>query len=168
MKFKASLTSVLLCVLTMLPLQAAELPVPEGRVLLKVHGRVSNLNGSDAASFDYQMLRSLDWKEIETFTSFTQGPQIFEGPTLRSLLDAVGAKGSQLNATAINGYFVKIPVSHAYEHNVILAIKMNGRVMRIRDKGPIWVVYPLSEEEAVKDYFNNEMIWQLSQIEVLE
>jgi hypothetical protein len=168
MMFKASLTSVLVCILTILPLRAAELPAPEGRILLQVRGAISNLNSDGAANFDLQMMRNLDWKEIETFTSFTEGPQTFAGPTLRSLLDSVGATGSRLNATAINGYFVEIPVVHASAYSVILAIEMNGRRMRIRDKGPIWVVYPLSEEATAKKPFDNEMIWQLDRIEVID
>ncbi len=166
--FKTSLASVLLWVLTMLPLQAAALPTPEGRILLQVNGAITNLNSDGAANFDLEMMRGLDWQEIETYTSFTDGPQVFAGPTLRSLLDAVEATGRRLNATAINGYFVEIPVAHADDYNVILAVEMNGRFMRIRDKGPIWVIYPLSEEETAQKPFDNEMIWQLNQIEVIE
>ncbi|MVO14292.1 molybdopterin-dependent oxidoreductase [Parasedimentitalea huanghaiensis] len=166
--FKTSLASMLLCVLTMLPLQAADLPVPEGRILLQVRGAITNFNIDGAAEFDLEMMRDLDWREIETYTSFTDGPQNFAGPTLQSLLDAVGANGSRLIATAINDYFVEIPVVHARDHDVILAIEMNGRLMRVRDKGPIWLVYPLSEEETAEKPFDNEMIWQLIQFEVIE
>lgn len=146
---------------------AAQLPEPDGRTLLTVSGEISTTNAEGAAVFDTDMLRNLEWVEVETFTSFTQGPQRFAGPTLASLLEAVGATGTRLNATAINGYFVEIPVEHAELHGVILAMEQNGKPMRIRDKGPIWVVYPLNEAEAQEKPFDTEMIWQLDRVEVL-
>ncbi len=149
---------------------ASGLPAPEGPVILTVSGGIGigngNANDAGVATFDRVMLENLDWREIETHTSFTTGPQRFAGPTLASLLDAVAAEGETMIATAINGYFVEIPVAHAAEHDVLLALDMNGRPMRVRDKGPIWVVYPLSEQEILEKPFDTEMIWQLSRIEV--
>ena len=145
----------------------AELPAAEGRTILTVSGSISETNTESHAVFDRAMMEGLDWREIETHTSFTDGVQRFAGPTLASLLDAVGAKGANINATAVNDYTVQIPVAHADAHNVILAMDHNGRTMRVRDKGPIWVVYPISEKEAMKMPFDNEMIWQLDRIEVL-
>jgi hypothetical protein len=114
-----------------------------------------------------QALAQIDWVDIETYTSFTDGLQRFSGARLARVLAAVGAKGTTLRARALNGYFVTIPLSHAQEHNVLLAMDHDGKPMRIRDKGPIWVVYPLSEAEAKNKPFDNQMIWQLSTLEVL-
>ncbi len=139
---------------------------PTDRPILVVSGAISNANTSDKAAFDHAMLRNLDWVEVETFTSFTDGAQVFAGPTLQSVLDAVGARGETLHASAINDYTVQIPVAHAQQHEVILAVEHNGRPMRIRDKGPIWVVYPLSEAAAAMRPFDGEMIWQLTRIRV--
>ena len=166
MKLKSFITATALMVASSFP-ALAELPAPEGRVVLSVSGAISETNTDGVAAFDAEMMRGLDWREIETFTSFTEGPQRFAGPTLASLLAAVGASGDAMNAKAINDYFVEIPVDHASAHDVILAMEMNGRQMRIRDKGPIWVVYPLSEEEAAQKPFDTEMIWQLNRIEVI-
>lgn len=146
---------------------ANDLPVPSGPVLLEVTGGIAVTNADGRARFDREMLAGLDWREIETFTSFTDGPQRFAGPTLSSLLAAVGAQGQMMAARAINDYFVEIPLAHANAHDVLLAMEMNGRTMRLRDKGPIWVVYPLSEEEAERQPFDTEMIWQLNRIEIL-
>lgn len=81
-------------------------------------------------------------------------------------MEAVGASGSVLTATAVNDYAIEIPISHADAHDVILAMDMNGKLMRVRDKGPIWVVYPLSEPDAEKKPFDNQMIWQLDRLSV--
>ena len=58
--------------------------------MLTVSGEIAVENALGLAEFDIGMLRDLDWREIETFTPFTQGMQRFAGPTLASLLDRLG------------------------------------------------------------------------------
>lgn len=139
---------------------------PTGDVLLTVTGSIGVTNVDDAAAFDRAMLEAPDWVDITTHTSFTSGPQRFAGPTLVSLLDAVGARGKTISATAVNDYTIKFPVDHARAHDVILAMDKNGKPMRVRDKGPIWVVYPLSEADAEMRPFDSQMIWQLARIRI--
>ncbi|MEO0501681.1 MAG: molybdopterin-dependent oxidoreductase [Pseudomonadota bacterium] len=145
---------------------SAGLATPAGAVVLTIYGAIDRKNAGDEAQFDREMLMELDWIEIETYTSFTSGPQRFAGPTLASVLAAVGVRGGQMRASAINDYTVSIPVSDAAQHDVILAMDVDGTPMRVRDKGPIWVVYPQSEEEAEKKNFDGEMIWQLERIRI--
>ena len=147
-------------------LQASDLARPDGLILLTVSGDISNTNEEQTAQFDRAMLESLDWTEIVSFTSLTEGPQVFAGPTLSSLLDAVGARGTRLRATAIDNYSIVIPAADAAEHNVILAMERNGVPMPVRSKGPIWVIYPLSEADAEKKKFFREMIWHLYRLSV--
>ena len=82
------LTTLFLAMACAVPAARAELSAPEGRVLLTVSGDISATNTEDMAEFDRDMLMALDWREIETFTSFTEGPQVFAGPTLASVLAA--------------------------------------------------------------------------------
>ena len=142
----------------------AELSKPEGPVLLTVTGAISESNAMGEAQFDRSMLESLDWREVQTFTSFTSGEQLFAGPTLASLLEALGVSSGILTASAINDYTIEIDARDAFEHGVILAMQHNGRNMRVRDKGPIWLIYPSTEEEAADNLFDAEMIWQLDRI----
>ena len=141
---------------------ALERPASEDTVVLTISGNITSSNGDGVAAFDRAMLEALDWQEVETYTSFTSGPQVFAGPTLASVLDAVGVDGGMLTATAINDYSIQLPVAHAQKHSVLLAMDHNGKPMRIRDKGPIWIVYPLDEEDARERPFDGEMVWQLN------
>ncbi|WP_054463910.1 hypothetical protein [Phaeobacter sp. 11ANDIMAR09] len=145
---------------------AEQLPMPTGEVILTVSGAIGKTNSQGGAKFDLDLLKALEWEEVNTFTSFTDGMQTFEGPRLSSLLDFVAASGTTIGAVAINDYFVNIPVTHAENQGVILAIFHNGKQMTVRDKGPIWVIYPQSEDEAKLKKFDNEMIWQLVSIEI--
>lgn len=159
------LSALLFFVLSVTLARALDKP-QGGFVLLTVSGEITAPNGDGVAEFDRALLESLDWREIETYTSFTEGPQRVAGPTLESLLEAVGAQGSSLTAWAINDYSITIPIEHARDHNVILAMEMNGARMRVRDKGPIWVIYPLTEEQAAMRMFDGEMIWQLVRLRI--
>lgn len=159
------LSALLFFVLSVTLARALDKP-QGGYTLLTVSGAITEQNADGTAEFDRAMLEGLDWRELETFTSFTEGPQQIAGPTLSSLLDAVGAEGSSLTAWAINDYSITIPIEHAAEHDVILAMELNGKRMRVRDKGPIWVVYPLNEEQAANRIFDGEMIWQLVRLRI--
>lgn len=148
------------------PALAGDLPAPSGKVLLTISGAIENTNAPGAARFDRDMLHAVDWTRVETHTYWTEGPQVFEGPSLAALLAAVGAKGAVLKASAINDYTIEIPAADAAAHHVVMAMDLNGEPMKVRDKGPIWVVYPLSPEEVPLAKFNDRMIWQLDRLAV--
>ena len=148
------------------PLYASDLSTPTGQVLLTVTGEIESRNTADGAQFDREMLEGLDWQEIRTFTSFTEGEQVFAGPTLASLLERLGVTSGEIKATAINDYSVTFSARDAWAHDVLLAIDHNGKPMRVRSKGPIWVVYPLTEAQAAKNLRDAEMIWQLVRLEI--
>ena len=145
---------------------AEQLPLPAGEVILTISGAIGKTNTQAGAEFDLDLLKALEWEDVNTFTSFTDGMQTFEGPRLSSLLDFVSASGTTIGASAINDYFVDIPVTHAENQGVTLAVLHNGKAMTVRDKGPIWVIYPQSEDEAKLKKFDNEMIWQLISMEI--
>lgn len=147
------------------PLAADPLNPPEGRVLLRISGQIQNINGDGEALLDRAMLEALDWREIETHTSFTDGVQRFAGPTLASVMAAVGAEGGSMIAHALNEYHVEIDLAEAANHDVILALDHDGEPMRVRSRGPIWIVYPQDADEARLQRFDREMIWQLAKLE---
>ena len=158
----------LLCICTsalMLPVVGFADSSPKGRVLLTVSGLVGASEGP--IEFDRNKLRALDWVEVETFTEWTEGKSRFAGPTLSSLLASVQAGGQQILAVALDDYTVLIPVEDAQKHNVFLAMEQYGKVMGVREKGPIWVIYPDLENDAhFRKTHNPKMIWQLSQLTV--
>lgn len=155
--------------LAALPLAAQDLAAPEGEVILTVSGEISATNAEGAAEFDLAMLEALGTETIETTTIWTEGPQAFEGVSLKALAEAVGMEGATLRATAINDYAVEIPLTDAVEGGPIVAYRMNGAEMSVRDKGPLWIVYPY---DASADYrtevIYSRSIWQLDRIVVTD
>jgi len=90
----------------------------------------------------------------------------FSGPALKDLLVKYNIGPSEtLTLRAINDFSVSVPAADAYQYNVILALFSDGQKMTTRDKGPIWVIYPMSDHEELRDdSYNSRIIWQLTSI----
>lgn len=145
------------------------LPAPTGEVLLTVTGAIGGGQSDDRAEFDLAMLEGLGTVTIETTTIWTEGDQSFEGVPVARVLAAVKARGVTLKASAINDYSVDIPVAEIDGDFPIIAVRRNGEAMSIRDKGPLWIVYPYDADDAYRtETIYSRSIWQLDRIEVLE
>ena len=156
-------------VLATSPVNAGSLNPPQGRVILEVRGNISNTNGQGVALFDRQMLESLPQETVTTVTPWTDGQTAFTGPLARAVLNLVGAAGTRVEAVALNDYGVVIPTDDFEDYRVILAMQMNGKPMGVRDKGPLWVIYPWSEHpELQTTVVHGRSIWQLKAMNVKE
>lgn len=141
---------------------------PKGDVILTVSGKITDTNSEGAALFDLEMLQKLGSKTFKTSTIWTAGAQSFTGVQLTDLLSILGVKGGTLRASAINDYAVEIPVSDAVEGGPIVAYARNGALMSVRDKGPLWLVYPYDSSKKYRsEQIYSRSIWQLDRIEVL-
>lgn len=159
--------NIITFVLALFGSSAFALEVPTGRVLLTVSGAIKVTNVPEGAQFDRAMLRALDWKQYETFNSITNGIEQFSGPTIASLMAAVQAEGGAFHAVAADDYAVEISIAEAQRAGAILALEHNGKKMSLRDRGPIWVIFPQSKSQADSFTYHPQMIWQLVAIEVL-
>lgn len=73
----------------------------------------------------------------------------------------------QLTMRALNDFAITMPASDAWDYDPIVARVMNGQPMRIRDKGPLWVVYPRDNVAELQDMrFDERWVWQLHEIEI--
>lgn len=148
---------------------ADALPSPTGEVILTVSGDISASNGDGLARFDLDMLSDLGTRGFTTTTMWTEGDQSFTGVGLDQLLDRLGVEDGMLKATAINDYGVDIPVDVATEGGPIIAFELNGEPMSVRDKGPLWIVFPYDSDPAYRTEITfSQSIWQLDRIEVSE
>jgi hypothetical protein len=145
--------------------RAKNLGQPQGKVILTVSGKIDNINQANGADFDLDMLEALGTEELSTTTSWTDGIQRFSGVPLRKLMAAVGARGKTVEAVALNDYTYEIEIEDFLRFPVILATKLNGKILKVRDKGPLWIVYPLDEfTEPEQIQIERRMVWQLRQL----
>lgn len=155
------------------PATAAEpLPEPEETVLLTVTGAVGITNSADgdAALFDRPMLTALPSRTIQTTTIWTEGVQEFTGVPLAALLERIEASDRpSLRAAAINDYAIDIPAEDWQSDVALVAYERNGAAMSLRDKGPLWIVYPFDDDPSLNTEVHfSRAIWQLDRIEIRE
>ena len=68
---------------------------------------------------------------------------------------------------ALNDFAAELPASDAYDYEVILAVLRDGEAMSVREKGPIWVIYPMDDHPELQDEaYNDRLVWQLKEISV--
>ena len=162
---------VLTALLAMAPAFTAPPPplkAPRAEAVLTVTGKLARTNVGETAQFDMEMLKALTGRRARLETPWTPGQTVFEGPFLRSVLEAAGAQGEMLRFKALNGYVADIPISDALDLETMLALKMNGFPMHVRYKGPLFLIYPFDRKPELytKTYFARS-VWQISEIEVL-
>lgn len=147
--------------------RAAEpLPQPRGGVILTISGQIEQTNAPGQARFDREMLQSLGKASFVTGSEVSETPQLFEGVPLRAVLDRVGARGRSIRASALNDYEVSIPLEDL-RFEPILAMSVDGRVLTMRDKGPLWIVYPRDAHEVLRDVrYYARSVWQLNRLHV--
>lgn len=146
---------------------AGDLPRPQGKPLLSVSGKIAHTNVAGTAQFDRDQLMALGLHTLKTQNPYISGEHVFEGVLLADVLKAAGVQGQMMTAYALDGYNVDIPVGDAFRFDVLLAMKMDGKVMRVRSKGPLWIIYPVSDhEELSAEFYSGRSIWQVKAIEV--
>jgi hypothetical protein len=112
-----------------------------------------------------EMIEALGTESLSTTTSWTNGVQEFTGVPLRRIMSAVGAHGKTVEAIALNDYTYDIEIEDFSRFPVILATKLNGKTLKVRDKGPLWIVYPLDDfTKSERILIERRMVWQLLQL----
>ena len=113
------------------------------------------------------MLEALGMETVETSTPWHNGPVRFEGVPLDRLMKEVEATGRRVSVVALNDYASEIPVEDFSKYRVILALKRNGEYMPVRDKGPLFIVYPYDSNPEIKSQtYYTRSVWQVARLEV--
>ena len=147
--------------------QAQALDAPKERVVLTISGKIGIKNTGETARFDMKMLESLRQHSFTTNTPWHERPVKFTGPLLSDVLAAVKANGSVVKAAAINDYAISIPIADTTKHKVIVARLLDNKPMAVREKGPLFVVYPFDDSATLRSsVYYERSIWQLKALDI--
>ncbi len=132
------------------------------RIILSVSSRAAAV---PEIQLDDELFAQIPQISMTVQTPWYQMPQTFEGPLLRDILNLAGIKDGEIKLTALNDYTIRFPVSDAFKYDVILARKRNGKIMTVRDKGPLFLMYPFHQHpELLKPEYFRRSSWQLNSI----
>ncbi|CUJ88682.1 hypothetical protein RUE5091_00748 [Ruegeria denitrificans] len=162
----------------------AEMPTPEGHVLLTLGGAVTETNlpargendggllgylevqHDGAAGFDASMLDGLAQVEI----TIAYGPEdnqrdiTFSGPRLSDVMTMAGAKGKAANPMALDGYQSEIPWDSIQAYQPIVATHADGSPMGIGGYGPTMIVFPPTDDVDLAAEQSGQQVWALAYI----
>jgi hypothetical protein len=117
-------------------------------------------------ALDAAAVEALPQVEFTTETPWTSGEQRFSGPSLGTLAALGGVPVGEARLTALNDYEMSVPAEDWEQHGAILAIRRNGEFMPVKDKGPYWVMYPISSDPALNSqFYHGRMVWQVKYID---
>jgi len=143
------------------------LPMPAGKIVLTISGKIGMFNVGNTAKFDREMLEALGWSSLTTSTPWYDVPVTFAGVRMEKLMRTVRADGEAVIAGSLNDYETRIPTSDFTRFDVLLALKRNGEYMPVREKGPLFIVYPYDSESELKSQkYYSRSAWQLARLVV--
>ena len=140
---------------------------PTGKPILTISGRINVTNDGESAVFDRPMLEEMGFTSFQTRTPWYTDKVTFEGVPMTTLMERCGAEGEVLTVTALNDYTSEIPIADFARYRPILAMKRDGKYLEVRDRGPLFVVYPYdSAPELHAQRFYSRSPWQVARIEI--
>ena len=164
-----TLSALTLIAFTATSAAADTLTAPTGDVLLRISGAIAHENVDGTLSLDLEQLKAMETREFTTSTIWMEDEVTFTGVSLRALREQAGAEGTAINASALNDYKVVMPLSDVESDVPIIATRMNGAPMSVRDKGPYWIVFPYDQDARYQtETIYSYSIWQLNRLNVVD
>ena len=128
-------------------------------------------SGSNSATveFSLQDLDAMDQVTFSTSTIWTDDEVTFSGVPLKALLTELNTNGTSIEMVALNDYKVKMPLAYLEDDAPIIATRMDGETMSVRDNGPYWVVFPYDQDPKYRtETIYTFSIWQLKHLKVVD
>lgn len=135
-----------------------------------LHLRWLSANGKVIATRTLALadLDAMDQQNIETSTPWSDGVHTFTGPSLAAIATLEDSVTAQIHLTALNDYSADIPATDFEDHDPVLSTRYDGKPMRIRDKGPFWIMYPIDSDPVLaQQVYYSRMVWQVRSIDFI-
>lgn len=113
-------------------------------------------------------LTALHQESFVTETIWTEGKHTFSGPSLLTVLHVASIQSANLRISAINDYSVTVPLGDLKGKWPIIANRLNGKPFSVRQKGPLWLMFPFDSDLALRTEANYALcVWHLNKITAL-
>ena len=121
----------------------------------------------DMLELSLEELAAMPQVTVATENEFSDGVVDYRGPLVRDVLARLGLDELEtVRFVAANDYYVDIPTSDFHDYDAILAMEADGERLSRREKGPLWLMYPISDHAELNDpIYLRRLIWQVVRIE---
>lgn len=151
--------------------------------LLTVSGAITQTNRGESNDFSDALLAKLEvaFDAAYEFTSddLNAMPQTtitvrypswpsqitLTGPTLKEILDKVGAQGQKVIIRAVDGYAPEFNLSQIDTSTFVLATIAEDKSLGVGGRGPVWLVFPPNSYQGQPDD-DSGLTWAAIHIEV--
>ena len=118
-------------------------------------------------AFTLSQIEAIPHVTMSTRTPWHDGVATFTGVPMDALMTQIGAKGDTLNVAALDRYCVELSLADLKKYHALMAYRLNGALMSVADKGPLFVVYPYdSEFDLVTRRFYARSPWQIARLTI--
>jgi hypothetical protein len=167
--FPAFFTFLLFSMLQTSQLIAQSIPLGDREKVLTI--RVYNSAGEPGnlreITLSIKDLEKFPLVSVRTETQWTDGVLHFRGPLMRDLLNDVGAAGDLIQVNGLDGRSVVIPREDIEKYDVIIACQVDGNYFSVRERGPLWIIYPWSNNPEIQSAaYYDRGIYHLSSLNV--
>jgi hypothetical protein len=126
--------------------------------------------GDRVVTLEREQLDAMVQSELQTST--TLQPQIgrWQGVLGRDLLAHLGIPEGVVRPMTMRSwddYRIDMTTEDFYLWDVLIATRLNGELLGVEDLGPLRVIYPRDQHQALQDSrFDHRWVWLLRSIEV--
>ncbi|MBP0614261.1 hypothetical protein [Jiella mangrovi] len=124
-------------------------------------------NSGRSMSYSRNDLLQMRQTRFRTAAPFMQPASLMEGPSVAELLDvfAPGESFRRIEIAALDSYVATADVTKLVADGAIIAVKRDGALLPIADKGPACLIFPFDDRPALKDKRHYGLcIWQIVEI----
>lgn len=142
------------------------MPVPSGKPVLSLTGKISARNQAAAFVFDQPMLQQLGVRQVRLYEPWTKQNLDFRGVWLADLLAIAGvqADATTLRIVALDDYAVDLSLTDIRAGGIMLATQAgDGKQIPVADGGPTRVVYMGGVKAGANP---DQWIWSIKTIDV--
>lgn len=149
----------LMCIATLLTI-ASNVQASE-----KVLTTIFNKNNQVVLKITESDLAKYPQDSFETETPWFPQKSVFKGILFKEVLKKANiSENSQLQIVAWDNFTSQVPAKDAFEFNTILTTHINGQRITLRDKGPFFLMYPLTNPSLRTGVYYNRSVWQIKEI----
>jgi hypothetical protein len=122
---------------------------------------------AESVELSLEDLAAMPQVTVSTENEFTDGKVAYRGPLVRDVLARLQLDElDSVRFVAANDYYVDIPTEDFRDYEVILAMEADGQQLSRREKGPLWLMYPISDHDELESpIYLRRLIWQVVRIE---
>ncbi|RTZ18375.1 hypothetical protein EJ063_05260 [Vibrio aquaticus] len=113
-----------------------------------------------------EIVSTLTPTQFSTHLPWFTGAKEFTGFTVTDLLAHFNIEDAfSVSFIALNDYAASSRIEDIVQYEPIVAYEVNGEKLKIRDKGPYWLIFNLDKyPEADNAVFHSQMVWQIDEI----